>query len=233
MPNTSQSISQRLQTVNQRINDSALACGRDPAAITLLAVSKTRPSEDIRAALATGQVHFGENYLQDALVKIQTLRDEPIIWHFIGPIQSNKTRSIAQHFDWVHSVDRLKIARRLSEQRLPEQPPLQLCLQVNISREASKSGFLPENVAAAAREIAGLANITLRGLMGIPEASADTELQRLPFAQLRELQQAIRHEHDNFDTLSMGMSGDLEAAIQEGATLVRIGTDIFGPRQAN
>ena len=224
-------IEQRLTAVRQRIITTAMACERTPDDIRLLAVSKTRPVADLRCAIACGQRDFGENYLQDALPKIEVLAGEKLCWHFIGPLQANKTRSVAEHFDWVHSVDRLKIARRLSDQRTAGQRPLQICLQVNISREANKSGFSPDEVEEAAQSIATLPHLALRGLMCIPKASSNQRAQRLAFAALRELLHQLQRTHPAIDTLSMGMSGDLEAAIIEGSTLLRIGADIFGPRQ--
>lgn len=196
----------------------------------LLAVSKTRPPEDIRAAYAAGLRDFGESYLQEAVGKIARLSDLPLTWHFIGPIQSNKTRLIAEHFQWVHSVDREKIARRLSEQRPEGLPPLQVCLQVNISGEENKSGCNPGDMAALATAVAALPGLTLRGLMAIPAATPVQSEQRAAFARLRSAFEELKPEFPSLDTLSMGMSGDLEAAIAEGATLVRVGTAIFGPR---
>ncbi|MBN7797281.1 YggS family pyridoxal phosphate-dependent enzyme [Parahaliea mediterranea] len=211
-----------------RVSRAAQNCERDPADITVLAVSKTRPAADIREAAALGLDQFGENYLQEALDKIEALRDLPLTWHFIGPIQSNKTRAIAGHFDWVHSVDRLKVARRLSEQRPDNLPPLQVCLQVNISGEDSKSGADLDALPELAAAVLELPRLTLRGLMAIPAATGDTAAQRAAFARLRKAMTALGMPQ--LDTLSMGMSGDLEAAIAEGATIVRVGTDIFGPR---
>lgn len=225
------SIAERLQAVRGRITQTAAACGRDPSGICLVAVSKTRPVEDLRLALAAGQLDFGENYLQDALPKILELAGTGIRWHFIGPIQSNKTRDIAHHFNWVHSIDRVKIARRLSEQRPAQLPPLQICLQINLDDEASKAGFRASAVDAAADAIARLPRLELRGLMCIPRPRSDPHEQRAAFAALRELLQRLRERHAGLDTLSMGMSADMEAAILEGATMVRIGTDIFGPRR--
>jgi len=203
---------------------------------TLLAVSKTRSTDDISALHQLGQCHFGENYLNEALSKIETLKALDITWHFIGPIQSNKTRPIANHFHWVHSVDRLKVAKRLNDQRLADLPPLNICLQVNIDNEPSKSGFSIEDVPAVAAEILQLPHLRLRGLMCIPQKSDNTLQQRQPFqklaALLQQLKQSLGQKQPTLtlDTLSMGMSNDLEAAIQEGATLVRIGTALFGPR---
>lgn len=220
-------IANNIAKVATRIREAAQAAGRDPAAVGLLAVSKTQPAEAIREANGAGLSDFGENYLQEALEKQADLADLALTWHFIGPIQSNKTRAIAEHFDWVHSVDRLKIAQRLSEQRPTELPPLNVCLQVNVSGEASKSGCAPQNVAELARAIVTLPNLRLRGLMAIPEPTDDRAEQHAAFARLRQLQQALDLR---LDTLSMGMSQDLEAAIAEGATWVRIGTALFGAR---
>jgi len=225
------SIAKRLAQVHSRIRAAAEAAGRDPAEVRLLAVSKTRPIADVEAALAAGQRAFGESYLQDALPKIEAIR-ERAEWHFIGPLQSNKTRAIASHFDWVQSVDRLKIARRLSEQRPAGRPPLQICLQVNISRDPAKAGVVPEALPELAAAVRELPNLQLRGLMTIPTRETDPARQRLPFRHLHALYEALRDEGLALDTLSMGMSGDLEAAIAEGATLVRVGTAIFGPRKA-
>ena len=222
---------QRLQKIHERIRQSEHDFGREAGSVHLLAVSKTKSADDIRAVYASGQRDFGENYLQEALDKIQALRDLDICWHFIGPIQSNKTQAIARHFDWVHSVDRLKIARRLAEQRPPELGPQNICLQVNISNEASKSGIAPGEAVEIANEIQLLPNLQLRGLMAIPAPANDFASQRLAFRQLGELLARINQQTDlQLDTLSMGMSDDLEAAIAEGATWVRIGSAIFGPR---
>ncbi|MCO7544998.1 YggS family pyridoxal phosphate-dependent enzyme [Stutzerimonas nitrititolerans] len=220
-------IANNIAKVAARIREAAQAAGRDPDTVGLLAVSKTQPAGAIREANGAGLSDFGENYLQEALEKQADLADLALTWHFIGPIQSNKTRAIAEHFDWVHSVDRLKIAQRLSEQRPTELPPLNVCLQVNVSGEASKSGCAPQDVAELARAIATLPNLRLRGLMAIPEPTDDRAEQHAAFARLRQLQQTLALE---LDTLSMGMSQDLEAAIAEGATWVRIGTALFGAR---
>jgi pyridoxal phosphate enzyme (YggS family) len=220
-------IAENIATVRTRIQAAAQACGRGPETIGLLAVSKTKPATDLREAYSCGLQHFGENYLQEAIQKQESLKDLPLIWHFIGPIQSNKTRAIASHFDWVHSVDRLKIAQRLSEQRPEGLSPLNICLQVNISGEASKSGCAPEELPELAHAIAQLPNVVLRGLMAIPEAATEPEAQHAAFSSLRKLSEALNL---NLDTLSMGMSHDLEAAIAEGATWVRIGTALFGTR---
>jgi len=196
----------------------------------LIAVSKTHPAEMVRAAAAAGQRNFGENYVQEALAKIAALSDLPLAWHFIGPIQSNKTRAIAEAFHWVHSVDREKIAVRLSEARPAHLPPLNVCIEVNVSGEASKSGVAPEALAALAKRVSLLPRLALRGLMAIPEPTQDAELQRRRFCALRELKDALVGAGIALDTLSMGMSADLETAIAEGATMVRVGTAIFGER---
>lgn len=226
------SISDNLQAIRHRIADAARACGRDPADILLLAVSKTKPDADIIAAHAAGQTAFGENYVQEGCDKAQRLEEAGLAldWHFIGPLQSNKTRQVATWFDWVHSVDREKIAVRLSEQRDPHRPPLNLCIQVNVSGEASKSGVAPDEVVALADAIAALPRLALRGLMAIPEPTDDVALQRRRFAHLRQLKDDLNARGHRLDTLSMGMSQDLEAAIAEGATIVRIGTALFGAR---
>jgi PLP dependent protein len=228
------SISENLQLVQHRIANSAQAAGRDPASIILLAVSKTFDVQAVWAAAQAGQRAFGENYVQEAIDKISATRelnpDLQLEWHFIGPIQSNKTRQIAEHFDWVHSVDRLKIAQRLSEQRPADMPPLQICLQVNVSGEATKSGLEPDALLELARAVVLLPNIRLRGLMAIPEPTEDVEQQRAAFAKLRFMQNDLQAVGIHTDTLSMGMSADMDAAIAEGATIVRIGTAIFGVR---
>lgn len=203
---------------------------RPPGSVTLLAVSKGQPAALIAAVAAAGQRHFGESYLQEALVKLEALREPALEWHFIGPIQANKTRGIATHFSWVHSVDRLKIAQRLSEQRPAQLPPLNICLEVNISQESSKHGLSLAELPAVAHAVAGLPRLRLRGLMAIPAPAEDFAAQRRPFAQLRALQEELIATGLNLDTLSMGMSADWEAAIAEGATLIRIGTALFGPR---
>ena len=217
----------------KRLRDALEGAGRAQDAAQLLAVSKTKPAAMIRQAWQLGQREFGENYLQEALEKQTELADlDGVVWHFIGPLQSNKTRSVAEHFDWVHSVDRLKIAKRLSEQRPAHLAPLNICLQVNISHEESKAGVLPEALEALAREVATLPNLHLRGLMAIPAPAEEISAQRQPLAALREAFTALQISLPDapLDTLSMGMSNDLEAAILEGATLVRLGTAIFGAR---
>jgi pyridoxal phosphate enzyme (YggS family) len=225
-------IATKLQQVRLRIAAACVAARRPVQSVTLLAVSKTFGPAAVREAHAAGQLAFGENYVQEALAKIGALADlrPSIEWHLIGPLQSNKTREVAAAFDWVHSVDRLKTAERLSAQRPRDLPPLQLCLQVNISAETSKSGVAPADVFALARVVAALPNVTLRGLMAIPEPTADLAAQRAPHRALRELLVSLQSEGLALDTLSIGMSDDLEAAIAEGATIVRIGTAIFGAR---
>ncbi|VVM84376.1 Pyridoxal phosphate homeostasis protein [Pseudomonas fluorescens] len=220
-------IADHLGALAARIDSAALACGRDPASIKLLAVSKTKPAAAVREAYAAGVRDVGENYLQEALAKQDELTDLALTWHFIGPIQSNKTRAIAEHFAWVHSVDRLKIAQRLSEQRPTELAPLNICLQVNVSGEDSKSGCTPAELPALAAAVAALPGLRLRGLMAIPEPSDERAVQEAAFARLCELQASLNL---GLDTLSMGMSHDLEAAISQGATWVRIGTALFGAR---
>ena len=229
-------IRQNLQAITATIVATAQECGRQPDSVQLLAVSKTFGPEAVLEAAAAGQRAFGENYLQEGLDKIRALNDAgapALEWHFIGPIQSNKTRPIAENFAWVHTVDREKIAARLSEQRPAGMAPLQICLQVNISGEASKSGLAPEEVAALAHKVAALPNLTLRGLMAIPEPAAEFEQQRAAFARLRSLYEQLRADGLALDTLSMGMSADMRAAIVEGATIVRVGSAIFGARNYN
>ncbi len=225
-------IAARLNQVKQRIQDAEQAAGRQAGSVQLLAVSKTQPVEVIRASINIGQLCFGESYAQEAVAKIQQLANVPgIEWHFIGPIQSNKTASLAEHFDWIHSVDRLKIAQRLNDQRPADKAPLNICIQVNTSGEISKSGISPDQLAELAQQIRQLPRLRLRGLMTIPAREDDTEQQRLPFRQLRELFETLNAQGLQLDTLSMGMTDDMEAAIQEGATIVRIGTALFGPRR--
>ena len=225
-------IAARLNQVKQRIQDAEQAADRQAGSVQLLAVSKTQPVEVIRASINIGQLCFGESYAQEAVAKIQQLANVPgIEWHFIGPIQSNKTASLAEHFDWIHSVDRLKIAQRLNDQRPADKAPLNICIQVNTSGEISKSGISPDQLAELAQQIRQLPRLRLRGLMTIPAREDDTEQQRLPFRQLRELFETLNAQGLQLDTLSMGMTDDMEAAIQEGATIVRIGTALFGPRR--
>ena len=223
-------ISANLQAVHARIAAAARAAGRDEKDISLLAVSKTWPAGHVREAAAAGQRAFGENYVQEGVAKVAELAPLGLEWHFIGPLQSNKTRPVAEHFDWVHSIERMKIAERLAEQRPAGLAPLNVCLQVNVSGEASKSGCAPAEAIALAKAIAALPNLRLRGLMCIPEPVEDVEAQRQPFRQLRELYEQLRGDGLPLDTLSMGMSHDIEAAIAEGATMVRVGTAIFGER---
>ncbi len=224
-------IAERMQAVRHNIDEAARHVGRSPELVRLLAVSKTHSCELIREAFAAGQACFGENYVQEALDKIAALIDLPIEWHFIGPIQSNKTRPIAESFDWVHGVDRLKIAQRLNDARLDQLAPLNICLQVNVSGEASKSGCAPEEVAELAQAVAAMPRLKLRGLMAIPEPTDDVALQHQRFRMLAQLRDALNDQGFALDTLSMGMSDDYPAAIAEGSTIVRVGTAIFGQRQ--
>ena len=223
-------IADNLQAVQSRIALAAAAAGRSPDTVRLLAVSKTWPLACILEAAEAGQRAFGENYVQEGIDKIAAITGRNLEWHFIGPLQSNKSRPVAEHFDWVHSIERLKIAERLSAQRPAYLPPLQVCIQVNVSGEASKSGCAPDEAPALCKAIAALPGLRLRGLMAIPEPTDDLTAQRLPFRQLREIYEHLRAAGLPLDTLSMGMSHDLEAAIAEGATIVRIGTAIFGER---
>jgi PLP dependent protein len=224
-------ILSNLQAVHAAIDQAALQAQRDAATITLLAVSKTVPASVVREAYSLGQQAFGENFVQEALDKMHDLRDLPLAWHFIGPLQSNKTRAIAENFSWVHSVDRLKIAQRLSDQRPGNLPPLNVCLQINVSGESTKAGVAPEEAGTLARAIAILPRLKLRGLMAIPAPAEELSVQRAPFAKMRELLMRLNASGLNIDTLSMGMSHDLTAAILEGATIVRVGTAIFGSRK--
>jgi hypothetical protein len=222
------SISDRLSAVHERIRAAERQAGRPEGAVRLVAVSKTRPASDVREAYECGQRDFGENYLQEAMAKQDELAGVDIVWHFIGPIQSNKTRPITSRFDWVHSVDRLKIAERLSEQRPDGLPPLNVCIQVNVSGEASKGGVAWHELTELAEAVARLPRLRLRGLMAVPAPEGDPVRQRAPFHALRQAFEGLQRL--GLDTLSMGMSDDLEAAIAEGATLVRIGTALFGSR---
>jgi hypothetical protein len=229
------SLNDHLAAVHQRIEQAAKAAGRNPQSVSLLAVSKTFPAADVARVAALGQTAFGENYVQEAVDKIAALRAHwpELAWHFIGPLQSNKTRDVAAAFDWVHSIDRLKLAQRLNDQRPPGRGLLQVCIQVNVDGEFTKSGVRPEEASALAVAVAALPNLRLRGLMCIPEARADVAAQRAPFMRLRLLRDAIAAEHGlTLDTLSMGMSADLEAAVLEGATIVRVGSALFGQRPA-
>lgn len=225
-------IAANIQQVRERIARACAAAQRPVQSVTLLTVSKTFSADAVREAAAAGEHRFGENYVQEAIEKIELLADlrARTEWHLIGPLQSNKTRVVAKVFDWVHSVDRLKIAERLSEQRAPDQPPLNVCLQVNVSGEASKSGVTPDELPALAHAVAALPGVRLRGLMSIPEPSDDPAQQAAPHRQLRQLFHRLQQVGLDLDTLSMGMSGDLEAAIAEGSTMVRVGTAIFGRR---
>ena len=232
MKQTSQNtIAQNIQSIRTQIKALEEKYLRQAGSVQLLAVSKTRPIEDIQTAFAENQLHFGENYLQDALSKIENITESGIEWHFIGPLQSNKTRLIAENFHWVHTIDRLKIAQRLSEQRGTDKKPLNVCIQVNVSGEERKSGVNRDEALTLARQIIELPNIKLRGLMTIPASNNDFEQQRKPFRVLKELKDEVHAQGIELDTLSMGMSNDMEAAIAEGSTMVRIGTAIFGKRE--
>ena len=224
-------IAANLQAIKQRIATACAIAGRAPDEVTLLAVSKTWPAERLIEAARSGQRAFGENYLQEAEVKITALGRLKLEWHFIGPLQNNKSRAVAEKFDWLHTLDRLKLAERLSTQRPTSLPPLQTCIQVNVSGEQSKSGCAPEDVATLAQAVAKLPGLKLRGLMAIPESSENSELLSSRFAMLRQLRDQLNNDGFALDTLSMGMSHDLEAAILEGATIVRVGTAIFGERK--
>ncbi len=246
MATDSKPLQAALKQIRERIAQTCQRAGRQADSVLLIAVSKTFPAEAVVQAANAGQRHFGENYLQEAVDKIARVKEmapalsdgdvdaNSLIWHFIGPLQSNKTRAVAEHFDWVHSIEREKVARRLSEQRPAQLPPLNVCIQVNVSGEQTKSGVTPEEALPLAAVIAGLPNLRLRGLMSIPEATDDVSLQRQRFARLRLLLQQLNQvrtaSQPALDTLSMGMSADMEAAILEGATMVRIGTAIFGSR---
>lgn len=223
-------ITRNIAELGRRIRLAEQENGRDANSVTLMAVSKTRPAAAIRCAAGAGISHIGENYLQEALDKKAELNDLDLVWHCIGPIQSNKSRAVAESFDWVHTVDRDKIARRLSEQRPDELPPLNICLQINIDNEPQKAGIDPRQLPDLADQVAGLSGLRLRGLMAIPAPRDDTGEQRRVFARVRALFEQLRTQHPDVDTLSMGMSRDFEAAIAEGSTLVRVGTEIFGAR---
>lgn len=230
MTDNTNSPHEPLKAVLSRIETAARLAGRASESIQLLAVSKTRTADEIARLADLGQRQFGESYLQEALEKVDALADRELVWHFIGPLQSNKTRQVASHFDWVHSVDRLKVARRLSEHRPEALAPLNVCLQVNVSGEASKSGVAPEELPGLAAAVARLPRLRLRGLMAIPAPTADSDAQREPFRALRHMFDSLVAQGHELDTLSMGMSDDLEAAIAEGATIVRVGTALFGSR---
>ncbi len=225
-------ISTQLGAVRERIQAACRAAGRPPETVTLLAVSKTFGADAVQAAFEAGQTAFGENYIQEAVEKIAALRHLPLVWHCIGPVQSNKTRLVAEHFDWVHTVDRLKIAQRLSEQRPAELPPLQVCLQVNVDGGPTKSGVAPVDALALAQAVAGLPRLHLRGIMCIPEPAPDHAAACQVFKRAAVLFEALNAQGLKLDTLSMGMSADLEAAIASGSTLVRVGSAIFGSRHA-
>ena len=224
-------LCRRLEALRARVAETEVRAGRPPGSVTIVAVSKTQPPESVRAAFACGQRVFGENYVQEGVAKVEALSDLPIEWHFIGPIQSNKTRAIAEHFAWVHSVDRLKVAERLATQRPAVLGPLQVLLQVNVSGEASKSGVAPAEVPALAQAVAALPGLRLRGLMCIPEPTSDEAVLRARFRMLRRCLEELRAQGLELDVLSMGMSGDFTLAIEEGATHVRLGTAIFGERK--
>ena len=226
-----QNLLQPVARLRERVAAAAALAGRSVDSVTILTVSKGHPAATVRAAIAAGLTQFGESYLQEALPKQSELAGDPTpVWHFIGRLQSNKTRPVAEHFDWVHAVDRLKVAERLAEQRPYHAPPLNVCLQVNIAGEASKGGIAPAEVPELARSVAALPRLKLRGLMCLPPEEDDPARQRVWFARLRELQESLRDRGLPLDTLSMGMSDDFEAAILEGATIVRIGTALLGPR---
>lgn len=227
---SSEPLAQRVDELNRRIAKACENAGREPGSVTLLAVAKTRPAREIEQALAAGLQRFGENYVDEAAAKQDRLEGKVPEWHFIGPVQSNKTRTIAERFDWVQSVDRPKIVRRLGRQRPDGRPPLNVLLQVNIDREPQKAGCNPEEVESLAAAVEEFPSLKLRGLMAIPSADNSPGQARAAFAEMRRLFEALRDGHPGVDTLSMGMSGDLEAAIAEGATMVRVGTALFGPR---
>ncbi|MBT8092078.1 MAG: YggS family pyridoxal phosphate-dependent enzyme [Gammaproteobacteria bacterium] len=224
-------VTENLSSISHLLAETAIEAGRDPGSVKLLAVSKKQPISKISAAAAAGQRDFGENFVQEGLEKIQSLAELPLTWHFIGHLQSNKTRDVAEYFDWVHTIDRLKTAKRLSQQRPDGLAPLNICLQVNVDDENSKSGVSANELPGLATACAGLRNIRLRGLMCLPAIREDFEAQRAPFARLRALYEALRHDGLDLDTLSMGMSNDFRAAVFEGATIVRIGTAVFGERK--
>jgi PLP dependent protein len=225
-----QNLPVRIHELRERIARAAAAAGRSAQSVTLLAAAKGHPAELLDVAAGCGVTEFGESYLQEGLAKIAALRNRPLTWHFIGRVQSNKTRAIAEAFAWVHAVDRIKIAERLSAQRPPLLPPLNVCLEVNIAGEASKGGIAPETAAALAAAVEKLPRLALRGLMCIPPEESEAARQRAWFARLRGLLEALNAAGSRLDTLSMGMSNDFETAILEGATIVRIGTALFGPR---
>ena len=227
-----QNLPESLRAVRARIAHAAAQCGRSVDSITLIGVGKAQPVELLRAAAAAGVTDLGESYVQEALGKLEALADLPLIWHFIGQLQANKTRSIAQRFQWVHGVDRLRLAQRLAEQRPYHAPPLNVCVQINIAGESTKAGIAPDEAPALVAAIAALPRLKLRGLMCVPPAESDPARQRRWFAEVRRVFERLNAEGAALDTLSMGMSADLEAAVLEGATMVRIGTALFGPRPA-
>ena len=225
-----QNLPERVREVQERVARAAARAGRSAQSVTLLAVTKAQPPEAVRAAADCGLTHFGESYLQEALKKLAALRDRALTWHFVGRIQANKTRPIAEEFAWVHGVDRLRIAMRLSEQRPHHAPPLNVCLQVRLGDEPGKGGLAVDELAGLARVVANLPRLKLRGLMGIPPEESDSARQHAWFRELRRLYESLNVDGATLDTLSMGMSADFEAAIEEGATIVRVGTALFGPR---
>lgn len=224
-------VTENLKLISDFLAFSAIKADREPESVNLLAVSKKQPVSKIIAAAEAGQRHFGENFVQEGLEKIAETRDRNLLWHFIGHLQNNKTRAVAENFDWVHTLDSLKTARRLSVQRPAVLGPLNVCIQVNVDNEASKSGVSPEELAPLAASVAKLEKLQLRGLMCLPITRSDAAMQSLPFARLRKMAESLRADGVDCDTLSMGMSGDYDAAIQEGATIVRIGTALFGERK--
>ncbi|MEN7343865.1 MAG: YggS family pyridoxal phosphate-dependent enzyme [Pseudomonadota bacterium] len=225
-------VTENLTAVRRQLESAAESASRQPETVTLVAVSKRHPASAIAAAASAGQVHFGENYVSEGVAKIRELGRSGFVWHYIGAIQSNKTRDIAAHFDWVHTIDRLKIAARLSAQRPADQAPLNVCIQVNIDNEPQKAGVSLEAIGPLAGEIDALPHLRLRGLMCLPAAHADTARTRTAFARMREAMITIQHDFSSVDTLSMGMSGDMDLAIREGSTMIRVGTAIFGPRDS-
>ncbi|OTP89538.1 YggS family pyridoxal phosphate enzyme [Gilliamella apicola] len=228
-------VQDNLLNIKNEIAEIAKKCERDPNTIQLIAVSKTKPVEQVIEAINAGQLAFGENYVQEGVEKIQyfekNMPNNDLIWHFIGPLQSNKSKLVAEHFDWMHTIDRLKIAQRLNDQRPKDMAKLNVLIQVNISQEASKSGVKPEEVADLVKQIVTLPNLNLRGLMAIPEIENDYDKQLNVFTKMQQLLQSLQKDYPFMDTLSMGMSGDMQAAIVAGSTMVRIGTAIFGARQ--